>query len=106
MKQGPTVFTNKDMNLTFQLSTSHNPGCEYPTNCSNFKVVYVRAEGPCDTLHYLWDFTQKPSILVAATPVKSNLSISWDQFKGENNKSVTFTEDPVYSFGIVLDKVS
>lgn len=100
------MFANKAMNLTFQLSIFHNPGCEGPTDCSDFKVVYVRAEGPCDTLHYLWDFTQKPSILVAVTPVKSNLSISWEQFKGENNKSVTFTEDPVYSFGIVLDKVS
>lgn len=68
--------------------------------------MYVRAEGPFDTLHYVWDFTQKPSILVAATSVKSALSIYWDQFKGENNKSITFTEDPVYSFGIVLDKVS
>lgn len=68
--------------------------------------MYVRAEGQCDTLHYLWDFTQKPSILVAATSVESHLSISWDQFKGKNNMSVKFNEDPVYSFGIVLDKVS
>jgi hypothetical protein len=68
--------------------------------------VYVKAEGLFDTLHYLWDFTQKPSILVVATPITSDLSISWGQFKGENNKSVTFSEDPVYSFGIVLDKVS
>jgi hypothetical protein len=67
--------------------------------------VYVEAEGPNDTLHYLWDFTQKPSIFVAATPVKSRLIISWPQFK-LNNKSVTFSEEPIYSFGIVLDKVS
>lgn len=91
--------------LLRKLSTSHNPGCESPTNCSYFKVVYVKAEGTSDTLHYLWDFTQKPSIFVAATPVKSNLSISWDQLKVKSNKSVTFSEDPVYSFGIVLDKV-
>jgi hypothetical protein len=68
--------------------------------------VYVEAEGLNDTLHYLWDFTQKPSIFVAATPVKSHLIISWDQFKGNNNKSITFSEEPIYSFGIVLDKVS
>lgn len=100
------MFANKAMNLTFQLSTSHNPGCEDPTICNDFKLVYVRAEGPSDILHYLWDFTQKPSILVAATPLKSDLSISWDKFKEENNTSIKFSQDPVYSFGIVLNKVS
>jgi len=91
--------------LLRKLSTSHNPGCEDPTICNNFKLVYVRAEGPSDILHYLWDFTQKPSILVAATPLKSNLSISWEKFKGENKTSIKFSQDPVYSFGIVLDKI-
>jgi hypothetical protein len=43
---------------------------------------------------------------MAATSAASKLSISWDQFEAESNKSVTFSEDPVYSFGIVLDKVS
>jgi hypothetical protein len=66
----------------------------------------VKAEGPNDTLHYVWDFTQKPSILMAATSAASKLSISWDQFEAESNKSITFSEDPVYSFGIVLDKVN
>ncbi|XP_021938342.1 glycosylated lysosomal membrane protein-like isoform X2 [Zootermopsis nevadensis] len=87
------------------LSMFHNPGCEHPINCSSFKVGYVKAEGPNDTLHYLWDFTQKPSILVAAAPAGSNLTISWSQFKAGNNKSIMFSEEPVYSFGIVLDRI-
>lgn len=66
----------------------------------------MEAEGLNDTLHYLWDFTQKPSIFMAATSVKSQLNISWDHFKGNNSKSITFSEEPIYSFGIVLDKVS
>jgi hypothetical protein len=84
----------------------HNPGCEYPVDCNLVKVGYVKAEGPNDTLHYLWDFTRKPSILVAAAPAASNLTISWDQFEGESNKSIMFSEEPVYSFGIILDRVS
>lgn len=88
-----------------KLNTSYNPGCSDPTICNSVKVVYVEAEGLNDTLHYLWDFTQRPSIFVAATPIKSHLIISWDQFKGNNNKSITFSEEPMYSFGIVLDKL-
>jgi hypothetical protein len=85
---------------------SCNPGCDDPTICRSFKLVYVNASGPNDTLHFLWDFTQKPSILVAAAPLTSVMNISWHQFKGECAKAITFTEEPVYSFGIVLDKVS
>jgi hypothetical protein len=84
----------------------HNPGCVDKVICNSSKVVYVKAEGRNDTLHYLWDFTQKPSILVAAAPAASTLNISWDQFEGESSKSIKFSEEPIYSFGIVLDRVS
>ncbi|PSN45259.1 hypothetical protein C0J52_10341 [Blattella germanica] len=87
-----------------KLTTSHNPGCE-GSICNAFKVIYIRADGPNDTIHHLWDFTQKPTIFIAATSISSKLVISWNQFEEGINKTVMFTEEPVYSFGIVLDKI-
>ncbi|XP_069697302.1 glycosylated lysosomal membrane protein B-like [Periplaneta americana] len=90
--------------LTRKLTASHNPGCA-PEFCDSVKVLHVSAEGPNDTLHYLWDFTHKPSILVALTPASSHLLIDWINFKDESAKKISFSEKSLYSFGIVLDKL-
>lgn len=90
--------------LTRKLTASYNPGCE-PRICDSVKVMHVSAEGPNDTLHYLWDFTHKPSILVAVTPVTSHLKIDWSNFTDESAKKITFGNETLYSFGIVLDKL-
>ncbi|XP_071449818.1 glycosylated lysosomal membrane protein B-like [Hetaerina americana] len=90
--------------LERKLTTSTNPGCDH--DCNRTMLLYVRADGPNDTLHYLWDFTGKPSVLLALTSPSANLSISWSDFLWNiKDTSLNFTESPMYSFGMVIDKI-
>ena len=83
-----------------------NPGCEghYP-NCDNLTLVHVIAEAKNDTLHYLWDFTGVPGIMLAKTSKKSKLSIQWDKLMTGDIGAVSFTEHPSYVFAMVINKI-
>ncbi|XP_034184401.2 glycosylated lysosomal membrane protein [Osmia lignaria lignaria] len=82
-----------------------NPDCGSTCNEINSTTVYLRADGPNDTLHYLWDFDGNPSVLLALTSPTGFLNISWDDFLMNKKNSVTFTEKPIYSFGVVINKI-
>lgn len=69
-------------------------------------TVYLRADGPNDTLHYLWDFDGNPSVLLALTSRSATMNINWKDFLLKKKDSVTFTEEPIYTFGVVFNKVS
>lgn len=66
----------------------------------------MRADGPNDTLHYLWDFVGKPSVLLALTSPSAVLAINWRDYFARREKSVNFSEEPVYSFGVIINKVT
>ncbi|KAG8222481.1 hypothetical protein J437_LFUL000843 [Ladona fulva] len=90
--------------LERKLTAVKNPGCE--EKCNNFTFLHVRADGPNDSLHYLWDFTSKPTVLIAQTSNNASLTISWYDFLWNiNSISVKFSEEPKYTFGVIFDKI-
>ncbi|CAL7939342.1 unnamed protein product [Xylocopa violacea] len=82
-----------------------NPDCGTICKDKNVTTVYLRADGPNDTLHYLWDFDGNPSILLALTSSSAYLNISWEDFLLKEKNSIMFTEEPIYTFGVVLNKI-
>uniref|UniRef100_U5EN62 Putative lysosomal protein ncu-g1 n=1 Tax=Corethrella appendiculata TaxID=1370023 RepID=U5EN62_9DIPT len=91
------------------ISVALNPNCpDYI--CSNnlnntITLVYIRANSATDSIHYLWDFTGKPSILVAVTNLNSTLSVDWDSFLNGNPNSIAFSENPIYSFITIINTI-
>lgn len=84
-----------------------NPDCNELCRERNVTTLYMRADGPNDTLHYLWDFVGKPSVLLALTPSSAWLNISnWENYLARKKKSLYFTDGEVlYSFGVIINKV-
>lgn len=97
-------ITNGFFALDRKLSVTLNPQCD---DCDNSTVIFlhIEAEGEDDVLHHIWDFTGKPSMLLAVTPKQYNLSIQWNNYKLGLENSVQFTPTPIYSTGLVLDKI-
>lgn len=84
-----------------------NPGCpeHICSNGSVVKVVHVRAEGPNDTLHHVWCFHPKPTVLIALTSRETkNVTIDWNNFPNITS-SLYFSPQPIYSFGILLNQI-
>lgn len=69
-------------------------------------TLHLGADGPNDTLHYLWDFIGNPSVLLALTPPSTSLNISWEDYLTRGDKSLHFSEKPVYTFGVIINKVT
>jgi hypothetical protein len=63
------------------------------------------ANGPNDTLHYLWDFVDKPSVLMALSPTSTSLHIKWDDYLAKKPGSVVFKGEVTYTFGVIINKV-
>jgi len=64
------------------------------------------ANGPNnDTLHYLWDFVDKPSVLMALSPTSTSLRINWPDYLAKRPGSVVFTGEVAYTFGVIINKV-
>ncbi|XP_011689751.1 PREDICTED: glycosylated lysosomal membrane protein-like [Wasmannia auropunctata] len=82
-----------------------NPGCDEPCRERNVTTLYLRADGPNDTLHYVWDFVGVPSVLLAVTPPSAWLNISWDDYLARRENSLTFSEKPTYTFGVIINKI-
>ncbi|KAK2588272.1 hypothetical protein KPH14_004295 [Odynerus spinipes] len=78
---------------------------EVCTNNKNWTTLYLRAEGSNDTLHYLWDFGGKPSILMALTSPAATLNITCEDFLLRKNNSITFSQDPIYTIGIIINRI-
>ncbi|XP_012257715.2 glycosylated lysosomal membrane protein B-like [Athalia rosae] len=87
------------------IHTALNPGCGSICVEKNLTTAYIFCEGPNDTLHYIWDFTGKPSVLFAVTSPTAQLQIDWEMFLWGKESSVKFSEPAKYSFGLVVDKI-
>ncbi|KAG8036981.1 hypothetical protein G9C98_004303 [Cotesia typhae] len=55
------VTENGGASLKYEL----NPGCGRVCDEKSLTTLHLKAEGPNDTLHYLWDFVGNPSVLLA-----------------------------------------
>lgn len=90
----------------FQVTAVLNPECS-PSVCKKDEVilVHVKAEGDDDTLHHLWDFTGKPSLMIALTDSNATLTVQWQSFQVGAENAVTFNPAPKYVYGTAFDKV-
>lgn len=88
------------------MNFKYNPGCT--SECSNLlKLAYVRAEGDNDTVHYLFDFTMKPSLVVVTSVKDSVVAIDYEKLKTKGpDNTISFSNVPIYVFGTVLNYVS
>ena len=82
-----------------------NPGCG--TKCEDNKnvIIHVKADGPNDTLHHIWDFTKNPIIILALSPLNTELLINWTSFKNYEEGAIKFSAPLLYTFSFMLDKV-
>lgn len=82
-----------------------NPGCGAECKNDSNILVYVRADGSNDTLHHIWDFTNKPTIILALSPLNTDLVINWTSFKNYEEGALLFSSPPFYTFSFLVDKV-
>lgn len=93
------------MNYYFQLDYAFNEGCDSLCKNKNAKLGHITATGPNDTLHYLWDFTENPTMFIARTSHTAKLNVNWHKYLNGSQNSVNFTEKPFYTFGVAIEKV-
>lgn len=91
-----SVAYGQDRKITSKL----NPNCSDCT--SEQTLVYIKAEGPKDTIHQVWDFTTgAPTIIYAISSHNSSMSIEWDR-----QEPIKFAlNDSKYSFAASIDKI-
>uniref|UniRef100_A0A224XHJ0 Putative lysosomal transcription factor n=1 Tax=Panstrongylus lignarius TaxID=156445 RepID=A0A224XHJ0_9HEMI len=95
------VINGQNRKMTYSL----NPGCLKICD-NNTVLVHVAADGINDTLHHIWDFTSKPTVFLALTPLNTELIIDWENFLWNGEKgAVKFSKDIIYAFSIVFDKI-
>lgn len=98
------VSSDKDeRKLTFEL----NPGCvdKIGSECDDMTFVHVKATSAKDTIHYLFDFTGYPSIMLAKTDTNASLAIDWVGFMGGTANTVNFSSTPQYIFTAVISRI-
>lgn len=88
-----------------KLSIFINPGCSSGCKDTENPLVHVTADGPNDTLHHVWDFTYRPTVLLGLTPPNTNLSIDWTKFKKGEVGAVKFSSPPLSVFSFVIDQL-
>ncbi|XP_055637790.1 glycosylated lysosomal membrane protein-like [Toxorhynchites rutilus septentrionalis] len=94
--------------LERKLTAYLNPGCPENIclgNSTDVTLIHIRADSAIDTIHYVWDFTGKPTILVALTSKNASLVIHWDDFFADKSESVQFTEQPKYTFMTIINRI-
>jgi Lysosomal transcription factor, NCU-G1 len=90
------------------LSMTLNPGCKEQideSQCDGITLVHIASENSEDTLHYVWDFTGFPCILMAKTDKNATLNIDWNSFMLGNPNSVNFSSEPRFVFSSVISKL-
>lgn len=90
-----------------KLSVELNPGCvdKIGSECDDMTFVHVKADSAKDTIHYLWDFTGSPSIMLAKTDKNASLGIDWVGFMGGTGNTVNFSSTPEYVFTAVISRI-
>ncbi|KAJ7418299.1 glycosylated lysosomal membrane protein [Willisornis vidua] len=89
-----------------KVSMEYNPGW----NSSAVNLLHVRAQGPRDTLHYVWSSIGAPAVLLVATDSPdSSLSIDWPRLLSPSPAGAVRIEPPgsaVYATAVVFTKVT
>ncbi|KAJ8669732.1 hypothetical protein QAD02_000991 [Eretmocerus hayati] len=98
------LFVDNVLSSHRKLDFAYNEDCHEPCN-QTARLGHVIAAGPNDTIHYIWDFTGNPTILIAVTSPSAKLKIDWKKFLSQTANSVNFTEKPSYSFGVTVERI-
>lgn len=98
---------DKSDNDERKLTMALNPDCntQMGSQCDGFTLVHVKAEASDNSLHYIWDFTGKPSLLLAKTDLDATLAINWTSFMLGEAYSVNFSSQPEFVFSAVVSKI-
>lgn len=98
---------DKNDNEERKLTMALNPDCkeQMGSQCDGFTFVHVKAAAPDNILHYIWDFTGKPSLFLAKTDLDATLAINWTSFMLGEAYSVNFTSQPIFVFSAVISKI-
>ncbi|KAL0269738.1 UNVERIFIED_CONTAM: hypothetical protein PYX00_007373 [Menopon gallinae] len=94
------LFLTTANSLRRLLTMEKTPGCP---NCK-YPLYYTRAQGPNDTLHYIWDFYGKPTMFVALTEPNATATFNWTEYAALK-QSVSFDSEPHYTFALVVNNV-
>lgn len=94
-----------------QLTSKLNPDCP-PNYCGTrdrqniITVVHIQADGFYDSIHYIWDLTGIPSILMVRTELNTSMSLDWEKFLNDESDCLTFSKKPFYSSTVIINKVN
>lgn len=91
-----------------KLSVELNPGCvdKIGSECDGLTFVHVKADSAKDTLHYLWDFSGIPSIMLAKTDKNATLGIDWVGFMGGMANTVNFSSNPEFVSTAAISRIA
>lgn len=87
------------------MHTEFNPGCLKADYYSSSKLAYIRSDGDNDTLHFLFDFTSKPSLVILTSTKDSIIKVNYTEPESRQ-KTIQFTKTPLYAFASVFNNVS
>lgn len=95
--------------LNAKFLTSDDENCKSQKNT----LLHIDAEGPNDSLHYLWNFIDNPSVLVALTNKSSKLNIKWtgdplSKLKQTTDclpQKISFNDSAIFSYGLSIKKI-
>ncbi|XP_058059539.1 glycosylated lysosomal membrane protein-like [Anopheles bellator] len=103
----PNALCDDSSKLQRKLTATLNPNCPdfVCRNDSGITLVHIAAESATDTIHYVWDFTGTPTILVALTGKDVGLHINWTSLMDSKPGSVQFSKPPQYTFMAVINRI-
>lgn len=80
-----------------------NPKCTL-NDCDKVMIVHIEADSDSDRLHYIYDFSGKPAVLIAKADKNSSLEIDWEDFIQQSKaSSIRINPLPSYTFASVID---
>ncbi|VVC30343.1 Lysosomal transcription factor, NCU-G1 [Cinara cedri] len=87
-------------NADRKLHAEFNPGCKVD-HCSSLNLAYIRSDGDNDTVHFLFDFTEKPSLVILTSAKDSVIKVNYTA----TIETLKFTKTPLYTFATVFNNL-
>lgn len=90
------ALAKSDEAPTRKITTEWNPGCDQPEcgpnqNGSYLNVVYVKATGEKDEVHYLYSNWEAFTVLVFRSTLGGKLNIDWKNLIANKDNTITVT---------------
>ena len=93
--------------IFLQLKTSLLCPQEHFCKSKDLNLIYTKAIGENDTLHYLYTTKGLPTVFVAQTDHYGKLVVDWKNLESDHpNKTIAFTGKVYDAYAILITKVS